>query len=76
MLNSKTVYALPEGGIGKAGGQNFVFVRTGNSFKRIAVEISVKQDGFVGIKSPESLLGKELVTAGAYYLNATFNVEE
>ncbi|MFC2116703.1 efflux RND transporter periplasmic adaptor subunit [Bacteroidota bacterium] len=76
MLDQSTVYALPEEGIAESGGQNFVFIRSGNSFLRIPVNTGIIQDGFVEIISPGNLLEKELVLAGAYYLNSALSAEE
>lgn len=76
LLDPITVYALPEAGIAREGDQSFVFISKGNSFRRIPVETGIQQDGFVEIKSHETLLDQEIVLAGAYYLNAGLSDEE
>ncbi len=76
LMESKTVYALPEEGISDENGQSYVFVREGNDFLRLPVRTGTSQDGFVEIISPDNLLGKEIVLAGAYYLNASIGEEE
>lgn len=75
-LDSKVVHALPEGGVIQEGGRHFIFLREGDFFRRIQVETGIRQDGYVEIKSPGNLAGREIVTAAAYYLNAELGKEE
>lgn len=76
LVNRKSVFALPAEGVAEEGGQSYIFLRTGNSFKRIPVETGIMEEGFVEIRSTDSLLDKEIVLSGAYYLNAGLNQEE
>jgi hypothetical protein len=41
-----------------------------------AIETGLRKDGFVEILSHENLLSKNIVVAGAYYLNAEMTIEE
>jgi cobalt-zinc-cadmium efflux system membrane fusion protein len=76
MIGSSEVYAIPEAGVVSEGDQSFIFVYDGNSFRKQGVETGLQKDGFVEILSPESYLNKNLVLAGAYYLNAEMTSEE
>jgi cobalt-zinc-cadmium efflux system membrane fusion protein len=76
LTGSKKVTAIPEEGVVTEGGQDYVFLRRGNSFQRLAVGTGLRKDGYVEILSPETLPGDDLVTAGAYYLNAELSAGE
>ncbi|KPL25638.1 MAG: hypothetical protein AMS23_04850 [Bacteroides sp. SM1_62] len=76
LIGSSKVYAIPETGVVSEGGQSYLFINMGNGFSKTAIETGLQKDGFVEILSPESLLGKSIVLAGAYYLNAEMTLEE
>lgn len=76
LTGQKEVIALPEPGVVTETGQDFVFTREGNTFRKIAVQTGMRRDGFVEILAPEILPDADLVTAGAYYLNAEMSQEE
>lgn len=76
LIGSNKVYAIPETGVVGESGQRYVFVNEGNKFSKKAIETGLQMDGFVEILSPEDLLTKNIVLAGAYYLNAELTVEE
>jgi cobalt-zinc-cadmium efflux system membrane fusion protein len=75
LIDQVKVYALPESGIVREGDQAYLFAQKDSTFKRIPVTTGISKDGYVEIKSPENLTGLDLVTAGAYYLNAGFQEE-
>lgn len=76
MIGSSKVNAIPETGVVSDGGQSYIFVNEGNKFSKKAIKTGLRKDGFVEILSPENLLTKNIVLAGAYYLNAELTVEE
>jgi cobalt-zinc-cadmium efflux system membrane fusion protein len=76
LIGSSKVYAIPESGVVNENGQSYLFINEGNAFTRTAVETGLRKDGFVEILSPEVLLDKNIVLAGAYYLNAEMSTEE
>jgi cobalt-zinc-cadmium efflux system membrane fusion protein len=75
LINRRTMPALPEGGIVNDGGRSYLFLRDGNTFTRMPVETGIREQGYVEVKSP-GLEDKEIVRAGAYYLNAGLKKEE
>ena len=75
LISQRTVPALPEGGIIDEGGESFLFLRNGNIFTRVPVETGIREQGYVEVKSA-GLEDKEIVQAGAYYLNASLSTEE
>lgn len=76
LIGSSKVYAIPETGVVSESGQSYVFVNEGNKFIKKAIATGLRMDGFVEILSPGDLLTKNIVLAGAYYLNAELTVEE
>jgi len=76
LLDQKIVYVIPETGIAGEGGQDYLFIRNGNTFTRVQVETGLRQEGLIEILSAGSLLEKQIVLSGAYYLNAGFSEEE
>jgi cobalt-zinc-cadmium efflux system membrane fusion protein len=76
LIGSNTVYAIPEAGIVSEGGVSYVFIEEGNTYNKYAVETGLQKDGFVEILTPEAYQGKNLVLAGAYYLNAEISADE
>lgn len=76
LIGSKKVYAMPETGVVSEGSQSYLFVNEGNNFNKKAVETGLRMDGFIEILSFENLLPKNIVLAGAYYLNAELTAEE
>jgi cobalt-zinc-cadmium efflux system membrane fusion protein len=75
LINTRTVLALPEEGIVEEAGKSYLFLRQGNSFTRVPVETGIREDGFIEIITPD-LADREIVLAGAYYLNAGLSHEE
>jgi membrane fusion protein, heavy metal efflux system len=76
LTGQSKVMAIPEEGVVTEAGKDYIFISQGNSFTKIAVGTGLRKDGFVEILSPESLPDKDLVVAGAYYLNAEMSSEE
>ena len=70
LIGSSKVYAIPEGGVVTDNGQSYIFINEEKEFNKTAINTGMRKDGFVEILSPGELLGKDIVLAGAYYLNA------
>ncbi len=76
-LSGDSVYSLPSEAIISADNQNFIFIRDNNGFTKIPIEKGIEQNNLVEIiNPPQELLNAEIVTKGAYYLNAEIESEE
>lgn len=58
--------SLPEGAFLQDGEENFIFAKTATGFRKIAVEITKKGNGYYGFVTPA--LPGPYITKGAYYL--------
>jgi cobalt-zinc-cadmium efflux system membrane fusion protein len=68
-VKSANNQAITEDAIVNFEGKDFLFVANDNShFEMILVELGDKENGFVAIKNSDKLVGKSIVTKGAYSL--------
>lgn len=68
-LSSKKAMTIQEGALLSFENKDFVFVeQSKNLFELVEVKKGIVEEGFVEILSPESLMGKKVVTQGAYWL--------
>lgn len=76
-LSSDSVFVLPSTAIITAGNASFVFVKNQDGYKKIQIEKGIEQNNFIQIINPiNQLTNSEVVTNGAYYLNAELENEE
>lgn len=68
-VKNALVYSLPEDAVLSYEGKNHVFVAKGASeFEIRTVEVGNKENNFIEIVNPESLLKEDIVLKGAYAL--------
>ncbi len=71
-VKSNNVYAVAEDGVVNFEGKTFVFVSNGaNQFTMAEVETGTSENGYIAILNSRSLIGKKIVTKGAYALLMT-----
>jgi cobalt-zinc-cadmium efflux system membrane fusion protein len=76
LLSQDSVYVLPIDALITSEGKRFAFLSDDSVFTRIKVETGIQQSGFIElINLPDSLIGRDLVISGAYYLNAEIEAE-
>lgn len=73
LLSTDSVAALPESAIIREGAERFVLSREGEQYQLQAVETGQTMDGWVEIRNPGPLQGKQLVTTGASRLYAAMS---
>ncbi len=77
LVRQEPVYCLPSEGVITENRQSWVFIRSGNIFRKILVDKGTEQEGFTEIlHAGDDLLRAEVVTRGAYNVNAEMNSEE
>ena len=68
-INLKKAFVIHEEAIVNFEAKDFIFVFEGNNkFKMLPVETDVKENEFITLKNPANLIGKSIVTKGAYTL--------
>ncbi len=76
-LSGDSVYTLPSDAVIRSDQGNFIFEKTGNMFRKVMVNTGTSMEEFMEIKNvPDSLLQADIVTTGAYYLNAELEKQE
>jgi cobalt-zinc-cadmium efflux system membrane fusion protein len=70
LVSGDSVFAVNEGSVVTEGGNNYVLVEEGNQFQIVPVNSGVRMDGWVEIRNPDVLRGKQVVVEGANRLFA------
>lgn len=72
-IDNIETYALPENSVVTYGGKNYLFIQQkGGQFDMTEVSTGNLQNGWIEIKNAETLLGKTIVTSGAYTILMSF----
>jgi hypothetical protein len=59
-----------------SGGKYYIFLSSDSVFTRVEIKPGITQSDFTELANlPDSLIGKDVVTSGAYYLNAELEAE-
>ncbi len=66
--DAQEVTALPEAAIVRDGEQSFVFVKTPDGFRRMAIQTGLANQGYVQVETLELSDSELLAVKGAYYL--------
>ena len=75
-LSRDSVYALPLDALFTSEGNRSIFLSDDSVFTRIEVETGIQQSDFIELVNlPDSLFKRDIVTSGAYYLNAELEAE-
>ena len=76
LLSQDSAYSLPLDAILTSGNHNFIFISDDSVFTRFEIIPGIKQsDFFELINLPDSIIDKDIVISGAYYLNAEMEEE-
>jgi cobalt-zinc-cadmium efflux system membrane fusion protein len=76
LLSQDSVYSLPLDAFLTSGGKYYIFLSSDSVFTRVEIKPGITQSDFTELANlPDSLIGKDVVTSGAYYLNAELEAE-
>jgi cobalt-zinc-cadmium efflux system membrane fusion protein len=67
----KEVWTVPETAVVKEGGEVFIFTKTKDGFEKMAVTTGMSDGQFVEITNADFSGNKQIVLAGAYYVNGS-----
>jgi membrane fusion protein, heavy metal efflux system len=70
LINERESYILPSEAIVTFDGESYVFIKNGNSFKKVKIKTGIEKDDQYEITEiNEDLLNAEIVIKGTYYLS-------
>ena len=76
LLSQDSVNVLPLDALFTSEGNRFIFLSDDSVFTRFEVETGIEHSDFVElVYLPDSLINRDIVTSGAYYLNAELEAE-
>lgn len=76
LLSQDSVYSLPSDAILTSGNNHFIFISKDSVFTRFEIIPGIKQSDFIElINLPDSIIDKDVVISGSYYLNAEMEAE-
>jgi len=76
LLSQDSAYSLPLDAILTSGNHNFIFISEDSVFTRYEIKPGIKQSDFIElINLPDSIIDKDVVISGSYYLNAEMEAE-
>ena len=73
--SGKEVWTVPETAVIRQGSEVFIFIQSTNGFEKMAVTTGLSDGHFVEITNADFPENKQIILAGAYYLNGS-NEEE
>jgi len=69
IIKSKELWTVPEDAVVRAEGKEFIFIETQKgTYKMTAVQTGVKENGFIEIKTGDTMVASAVVLKGAYSL--------
>ncbi len=77
LLSATAVYAVPSEAVVTKKNKNFLFIAKDTLYYKIQIKTGKESKGYIELVNlADSILEKQIVTSGAYYLNAELEKEE
>lgn len=71
ILQETQTWVMPNSGVLRSGAGDFVFLAEEDNYRKVPVKVGLIDETYTEILNPQPLIGKNLVTRGAYYANST-----
>jgi cobalt-zinc-cadmium efflux system membrane fusion protein len=76
LLSQDSAWSLPMDAILTSGNHHFIFISEDSVFTRYEIKPGIRQSDFIELVNlPDSIIDKDVVISGAYYLNAEMEAE-
>jgi cobalt-zinc-cadmium efflux system membrane fusion protein len=77
LINEQSVNTIPASAIADGEDASYIFIRKGNSFKRVKINKGIEQDGYCElIEISDEIKSSEIVIKGSYYLMSAYELNE